>query len=158
MHLTAKTWLPVPRDQVFAFFAAAENLEALTPNWLRFQILSAQPIVMRPGALIDYRLRLHGMPMKWRTKIEVWDPPRAFVDTQVRGPYRTWIHTHRFTEHAAGTLVEDDVEFRVLGGRAIGWLAARDLKRIFTYRHEALLRAFGLPASTPADVSVSIGR
>lgn len=155
MHLTTETWLPVPRDRVFAFFAAAENLELLTPHWLQFEILSARPIAMRAGALIDYRIRLHHVPLRWRTEIQVWDPPRMFVDSQLRGPYRTWIHTHRFTEHAAGTLVEDDVEFRVLGGRAIAWFVIRDLRRIFTYRHQALLRTFGLSTSTPVEILIS---
>lgn len=157
MHLTTKTWLPIPRDRVFAFFAAAENLQMLTPDWLRFEMLSPPPIVMRAGTLIDYRIHLHGLPLKWRTKIEVWDPPRVFVDAQLRGPYRTWIHTHRFTEQPGGTLVEDEVEFRVLGGRAIGWFVARDLRRIFAYRHEALLRTFSLEVSAPAEIVISPG-
>ncbi|MBM3771850.1 MAG: SRPBCC family protein [Acidimicrobiia bacterium] len=155
MRLTTKTWLPVPRDLVFAFFSSSENLEFLTPDWLQFEILSERPIAMRAGTLIDYRIRLHGVPLKWRTEIAVWDPPHVFVDSQLRGPYRTWIHTHRFTEHAAGTLVEDEVDFRVLGGRVIAWLVVRDLKRIFAHRHEALLRAFDLPVSTPAEILIS---
>lgn len=155
MRLTAKTLLPFPRERVFAFFAAAENLELLTPEWLRFEILSPRPIAMGKGALIDYRIRLHGVPMRWRTEIEVWEPPHRFIDTQRRGPYRRWIHTHRFTDHATGTLVEDDVEFRVFGGRFIAWFVVRDLERIFTHRHHALHRAFGLPATTPADIVVT---
>lgn len=154
MHLHTEIWLPLSRDRVFAFFSEAENLQILTPNWLRFEILSPRPIPMQRGTLIDYRIRLHGIPMRWRTDITNWDPPQMFVDTQVRGPYTTWIHTHRFSDREGGTLVEDDVEFDMLGGRMVLWYVSRDLRRIFAYRHLALRQHLGLPAGVAPEVSI----
>ncbi|MGE3509543.1 MAG: SRPBCC family protein [Vicinamibacterales bacterium] len=154
MHLHTEIWLPLARDRVFAFFSEAENLQILTPNWLRFEILSPRPIRMQRGTLIDYRIRLHGIPLRWRTDITTWDPPQMFVDTQVRGPYTTWVHTHRFSDREGGTLVEDDVEFNLLGGRMVLWYVARDLRRIFAYRHEALRQQLGLPAGVAPDVTI----
>lgn len=155
MRLDTRTWLPVPRDRVFAFFAAAENLQVLTPDWLRFQILTPLPIAMRAGTLIDYRIRLHGIPLTWRTAIETWEPPHRFVDAQVRGPYSRWVHTHTFVEDAGGTLVGDDVDFAVIGGAPAYWFVARDLRRIFAYRHVALRRIFALPPAPVPEIRVT---
>ena len=102
---TSETWLARPRAGVFEFFADAANLERLTPPWLGFEILTPRPIAMRVGALIDYRLRVHRIPLRWRTEITAWEPPVSFVDEQLRGPYRLWHHTHTFTEQAGGTAV-----------------------------------------------------
>src|SRR5918997_5030628 len=88
--------LAAPPGEVFEFFADALNLEAITPAWLSFRVITPGPIEMRPGALIEYRLRLHGVPVRWLTRIEVWEPGRRFVDVQVRGPYRLWHHTPGF--------------------------------------------------------------
>lgn len=133
-----------PLEEVFDFFSKAENLEALTPPWVDFEILTPTPIEMKVGALIDYQLRLHGIPLKWRSEISAWDPPHRFVDEQRRGPYRLWIHEHKFEERDGATLVSDDVRYAVLGGKLVQrFFVAPDLKRIFQYRHEHLLRTFG---------------
>src|SRR5688572_24197584 len=103
-ELSTAVWLPRPVEEVFPFFGNAHNLDVLTPPWLHFEILTPPPIGMRVGALIDYRISLRGLPMTWRTRITVWEPNRRFVDEQLRGPYREWIHTHDFEHVAGGTL------------------------------------------------------
>jgi hypothetical protein len=126
----------VPRDveETFAFFAAPQNLEAITPPWLHFRILEA-PERLERGALLRYRLRLYGVPVRWLTEIDVWSPPRTFVDRQLRGPYLLWEHTHRFTPAAAGTEIYDSVRYRVPGGPlAPRRLVRRLLDEIFDYR------------------------
>jgi ligand-binding SRPBCC domain-containing protein len=140
-RLTRSLDVPRPIEDVFAFFGDASNLERLTPPFLRFKILTPTPIAMRPGALIDYRISLRGLPMRWRSEITVWRPPFEFVDEQRRGPYRTWIHRHTFTEIPGGTRVVDDVEYAVPGGALAHTLfVKRDLARIFDYR-TAVMRA-----------------
>jgi ligand-binding SRPBCC domain-containing protein len=135
--LDTRLFLPRALDPVFAFFADASNLDALTPPWMHFRILTPLPLEMRAGALIDYRLRLHGFPISWRTEITAWDPPRRFVDEQRRGPYTHWRHEHVFTETDEGTLVEDRVRYLLPGGGlAHALLVRRDLERIFRYRQE----------------------
>ena len=141
MRLTSELWLPRPRDEVFRFFANAANLEALTPPSLHFHIVTPD-VAMRPGALIDYRLRLHGIPFTWRSEISLWEPPHRFVDEQRRGPYRRWVHTHTFEEERGGTLVGDRVEFEVPFERIFGWFVMRELRKIFAFRREALLARF----------------
>ena len=136
--------LPVPIDEVFGFFAEARNLEKLTPPWLRFEVLTEGPITMAPGILIDYRIHWRGIPLRWRTEIEVWEPPHRFVDRQIRGPYRLWRHEHLFIDRGNGTSIIDRVEYAPFGGAlAQRLVVARDVKRIFAYRHEVLHRAFG---------------
>ena len=136
-----------PRDEVFPFFADAQNLERLTPPFLRFRILTPGTIEMRPGARIDYEIRLRGIPIRWRTVIDAWDPPHRFVDRQVRGPYRKWIHEHRFEEVAGGTRCIDRIEYAVPGGPVIERIVHRlvvgpDVARIFDYRAQEMVRAF----------------
>ena len=132
-----------PRGEVFAFFSDAANLEAITPTWLKFVICSPQPITLRRGTLIDYRLRVHGVPIRWRSLISVWEPPARFVDEQVRGPYRLWHHEHRFEEVEGGTNVHDRVRYAPLGGALINSLfVRRDVERIFAYRAERLQSVF----------------
>ncbi len=135
--------LDVPIEEAFDFFSRAENLEAITPPLLRFRITSPTPIDVRKGALITYRLRLHGVPVSWLTRIEEWDPPRGFVDRQLRGPYALWHHTHCF--EALGpdrTLMVDLVRyghrFGPLGTIGEHLLVHRDLARIFDYRRDSI--------------------
>lgn len=154
MRLTATQLFPGSRETIFAFFADAANLEAITPPWLHFRILTPFPITMKNGALIDYRLRLRGIPIRWRTEICDWQPAHSFVDQQLRGPYRLWHHTHTFEDTANGTLMTDTVRYIVPGGRLINWIfVAPDLRRIFRYRQQVLARHF-----STADSAVSIGR
>lgn len=150
--LRARTRIPRPRGEVFHFFAAAENLERITPPELRFRIVTPGPIRMEAGTLIDYRLSLWGLPFPWRTEIVEWDPPRSFADSQVAGPYHTWIHRHEFdeddgaVEEGGGTLMTDVVRYRLplwpLGEGALP-LVAHQLRRIFRYRAEAIRRLLG---------------
>lgn len=155
-QLTTSLRLPRAVPQVFEFFADAGNLDALTPPWLRFRILTPLPIAMREGALIAYRLRLRGIPIRWLTEITVWEPPSRFVDTQRRGPYLEWVHEHRFTEEEGGTRVDDVVLYRVPGGALAHRLCvAHELRRIFGFRQRALLDAFGLPETQPGPVLIT---
>ncbi|MHC4830740.1 MAG: SRPBCC family protein [Planctomycetota bacterium] len=140
-ELHDQIFVPRPRDEVFPFFADAGNLGALTPPWLGFRITTPTPIEMCPGALIDYRLRLHGVPIRWTTVISAWDPPHRFVDAQLRGPYSLWRHEHVFTEEEGGTLITDRVEYAHLGGRLVNALfVERELNKIFAYRREQTRR------------------
>jgi ligand-binding SRPBCC domain-containing protein len=145
--LEAELWLPRPREEVFAFFSDAGNLDVLTPPWLHFRILTPRPLPMHAGALLDYRLRWRRLPLRWRTEIAAWDPPGRFIDRQVRGPYRRWVHMHTFEARDGGTLVHDRVEYAVPG-----WLVeplvyhlvvGPDVRRIFAYRQGKLRELFG---------------
>jgi ligand-binding SRPBCC domain-containing protein len=142
MRFTCEIWVPRRRDEVFAFFSDAANLDALTPPWLNFEILTPK-IVLQPGARIDYRLRLYRIPVRWQSEISVWQPPERFVDEQRRGPYRRWVHTHTFVEERGGTLVLDAVDFEVPFGWLTGWFVMRDVRRIFAFRTRALRERFG---------------
>lgn len=138
--------IALPRDEVFPFFANAENLQRITPPSLGFRIITPTPIEMKAGALIDYRISVHGMPMTWRTQITAWDPPFEFVDTQLKGPYKQWIHRHTFTETASGTtLIEDEVRYRLpfepLGDLA-RFFVEREIKGIFDYRQKTVAEVF----------------
>lgn len=130
------------REEVFAFFADAMNLEQITPKFLRFRITSPTPIAMHAGALIDYRLRLFGIPFNWRTQIETWDPPGRFTDVQLKGPYRLWHHTHEFVPVPEGTLCVDTVDYElpwgVLGSLAHPLFVRRSLRQIFAYRRQTI--------------------
>ena len=146
-HLHRETIVPEGLERTFAFFSDAANLERLTPPWLNFRIITPPPIVMREGTLIDYRIVLHGLPIPWRTRIDVWEPGVRFVDRQTIGPYRWWRHEHRFEAVADGTRVIDDVEFRPRVHWVSGWMVKRDVERIFAFRQETLPRFFGAGAT-----------
>ena len=142
--LKTEFWLPRGIDEVFEFFADAYRLEDLTPPWLHFHVLTPKPVPLFAGAKIDYRLRLHGIPILWQSEISEWEPPYRFVDRQVRGPYRLWHHRHTFEARDGGTLVKDAVDYAVLGGAVVHWLAVkRDLERIFAYRQQKLMELLG---------------
>jgi ligand-binding SRPBCC domain-containing protein len=147
----SKTCVPRPRSEVFRFFAEARNLQTLTPPWLKFEVLTPAPIILRAGTLIDYRITVHGLPIRWRTEIAEWNPPHQFVDVQLRGPYTLWHHTHTFEESDGGTLCCDRVRYRPRGGALIHWLfVRRDVERIFKYRQQRLKKLFGCAANTVA--------
>ena len=144
---------PESLDVVFPFFADPSNLEKITPPWLNFTIVTSGPIRMAVGQRIDYKLRLHGIPLSWQSEITAWEPPYRFIDEQRRGPYQQWIHEHRFEESDNGTLVHDRVDYVVPGGELIHKLfVLPDLKRVFAYRHHILRKQFGSqPVHSPAS-------
>ncbi|MCA9175629.1 MAG: SRPBCC family protein [Planctomycetales bacterium] len=152
-ELRTEMLLPHEPEQVFPFFADAGNLQQLTPRYLRFKILTPLPIEMHRGAVIDYRLRLHGLPIAWRTEITEWDPPYRFVDSQRKGPYRWWVHEHQFlVDESGGTRVVDCVRYDLPLGRLLHPLfVKRDLRNIFRFRakvmHEHFIESVAQAAS-----------
>jgi ligand-binding SRPBCC domain-containing protein len=146
-RLAREQLVEAPPDEVFAFYSHARNLETLTPPWLRFEVLTPEPIEMRRGTLIEYRLRLHGLPLLWVSRIEEWEPGRRFVDRQLRGPYRVWRHLHEFDARPEGTLVRDTVDYALplgpLGELAHAAFIRRDLDRIFDFRRDRIARLPG---------------
>jgi len=158
--LDAECWLPLEIDAVFRFFCDAGNLEALTPSWLTFNILTPRPIAMHAGTLIDYQLRLYGIPIRWRSEITVWQPPTCFVDEQRNGPYQFWIHRHEFESRDGGTFIRDHVDYLPRG-----WIlepvvnrlfVARDLRAIFAYRQQRV-RELLSPGSSSEKDKLTIG-
>ncbi len=147
-RLTASQVLDHPVERVFPFFGDAHNLEAITPAFLRFRVLTPRPIEMREGVLLEYRLRVHGVPIRWRTEIPVWEAPHRFVDNQIRGPYALWRHTHTFEaiDGATRTRCTDEVLYRprgwVLAGLVNRFFVERDVLSIFRYRFARLEEIF----------------
>jgi ligand-binding SRPBCC domain-containing protein len=143
----------LPLDHAFEFYGDARNLEAITPPWMGFQLTAPPPRPMRAGALMAYRLKLHGLPVRWKTRIEAWEPPHRFVDVQLSGPYSLWEHTHTFEGRDDGTVaIRDRVRYSIpfgpFGELAHALFVRRDLRRIFDYRRDAVARllvADGVP-------------
>jgi ligand-binding SRPBCC domain-containing protein len=154
-RLTMSQWLAKPPAELFDFFGDAHNLETITPDLLSFKVVTPKPIEMKPGTLIDYRLKVRGVPIKWTTKISEWDPPHSFRDEQLKGPYRQWVHTHTFVEEAGGTRCDDVVEYAPPGGPLaplINKLAVqKDVEQIFAYRAKVLAERFGDEATAAQD-------
>jgi ligand-binding SRPBCC domain-containing protein len=146
--LTRSLNLECPRAQVFDFFSDAGNLERITPPEIGFRIVTPQPIEIKQGTLIDYKLSLYGLPVNWRTEISEWDPPNYFVDRQVSGPYGQWIHRHTFTELDENkTLIEDEVRYRLPLeplGDIVHFLVRRELDHIFDFRQKAVAEILGV--------------
>lgn len=132
-----------PLEEVFAFFADVHNLTRITPPWIEFRVVTPDPVVMRAGTLIDFRLKLHGVPVPWQTEITLWEPPHRFRDEQRRGPYRRWIHTHSFSSENGRTRMTDHVRYAVPGGTLVQKMfVARDIERIFAFRKKTLKEFF----------------
>lgn len=146
-QLTMTQWLNQPREELFKFFADATNLEKITPSLLGFKVITPTPIAMGPGTLIDYKLKVRGVPIRWRTLIATWDPPNRFTDEQLKGPYKRWHHTHSFTDEAGGTRCNDVVEYAPPGGPLAPLInklvVQRDVEKIFAYRAKILAEMFG---------------
>ncbi len=136
-----------PLAEVFDFFSRAENLEQITPAWLNFKVLSLSTSTIEAGTLIRYLLRWHGVPLRWTSRIVRWEPPYAFIDEQVSGPYRRWHHEHRFQEQEGGTLITDRVEYSLplglLGEVAHALMVRREVAAIFDFRAGEIRRRFG---------------
>lgn len=142
--LRSRIRLPRTLEEIYPFFSEARNLERLTPSSVQFEVITPDPIEMHVDALIDYRLKIHHIPVRWRTRITAWDPPHRFEDVQDRGPYKQWIHEHLFVDEGETTMMQDTVRYRVHGGALVNWLVVeRDVKKIFTYREVAIREIFG---------------
>ncbi len=139
-ELKCEDWLPNPIEEVFPFFGDAYNLERITPEFLRFKVLSTSEREVKKGTLVNYRLRLHGIPFGWQTIIEEWEPGVRFIDRQLKGPFKLWHHTHEFESHDGGTLIRDHVRYDLplgaLGRFVAGAFVRRDVEEIFRFRQE----------------------
>jgi len=144
-----RVWLPAPRREVFNYFADARNLDSMTPDWFRLLIRCPEPpIRMARGTTIDYKMKWRSLPMRWRSEVIAWDPPEVFTYAQRRGPYRAWIHEHRYSDSDGGTLVVDRVDYSTLLG---SWFDRRwiekDIAGIFEHRNSYVTRLFGSAAA-----------
>jgi ligand-binding SRPBCC domain-containing protein len=146
-HLQREQFVARPLPEVAEFFSRAGNLALLTPPQMRFQLITPEPIEMRDGALIEYRLRVHGLPIRWVSRIEEWEEGRGFADRQLRGPYKHWLHHHTFEAVDGGTNVADNIEYELplgllgeIGGMP---LVRHDLDAIFEFRRQAVEKLLG---------------
>ncbi|MFT4648110.1 MAG: ligand-binding SRPBCC domain-containing protein [Planctomycetota bacterium] len=138
-RLDREQYIELPHGKVFEFFADPENLEAITPPWMQFRIVGCSTPEIEEGTVLDYALKVRGMPTKWRSLIREWNPPHSFIDEQLVGPYRRWIHLHTFEAQGSGTLIGDHVDYAVPGGKLIEKLLVQpELRRIFDYRQHSL--------------------
>lgn len=154
-RLYRETIIDRPLDEVFAFFSDAYNLEALTPDFLNFKILTPHPIRMHEGTFIDYKIKLFGIPFKWKTRISLWEPGKRFIDEQITGPYALWVHEHTFEQVEGGTRMTDTVHYRSMKG-FLDFLphqlfVKQRVEQIFDYRTEALLKIF-----PPQNLDISV--
>lgn len=153
--LERRQWVDRPLGETFELFSDAFALERITPPWLQFEVLTPPPIEMAEGTLIDYALRLHGVPVRWRTRIEVWEPPHRFTDRQLSGPYRRWHHAHELRERAGRTEIADHVRYSmplgVLGELARAVFVRKNLEKIFDYRHVAVERLLSERSSDQSE-------
>jgi len=141
---STELWLPRPASELFAFLTDVSRLDSLTPPWLRVRVLTPGPIAMGAGTLIDYELRLRGLPLRWRTEITGWEPPYRFAERQARGPFTSWEQEHRFIARDGGTVVRDEADYRVPGGAlASRLIVTPEIARIFSYRAARLEEWFG---------------
>lgn len=141
------TDLPRPIDEVFEFFSDATNLQRITPDWFDLRILTPLPIEMREGALIDYKLKIQGVPVRWRTRIAAWEPPHRFIDEQLKGPYTLWVHEHRFEPIPGGTRMYDEVTYLAAAGPLSSWItrafAKPRVESLFDSRSVTMREIFG---------------
>lgn len=146
-ELLNEQWVNKTPEEIFPYFCSETNLEELTPKFLNFKVLGKSTDEIQQGTLIDYRMSLHGVPLKWRTRIEEWNPGRSFVDLQLSGPYKKWHHTHEFIPMAGGTLMRDRVLYKLplgwLGDTAAGWKVSHDVGEIFAFRRKKIAEMFG---------------
>ncbi len=145
-QLVREQWIDKPLDEVFEFFSRPENLQEITPPWLSFHIVSAEK-ELHTGSLIEYKLKVHGLPMRWKSEIAEWDPPHRFVDNQLKGPYARWHHLHTFVAENGGTRIRDQVDyelpFGIIGELMHTLMVRRDVESIFLYRQKRLLELLG---------------
>ncbi|MBD3869263.1 MAG: SRPBCC family protein [Acidobacteria bacterium] len=148
-RLETAQFINLPRPDVFAFFSDPRNLEAITPPWLSFRITGQSDKEIGQGTELTYRLRVHGLPMKWVSRITEWEPDRQFVDVQQKGPYAYWHHRHIFEEVQGGTMIRDQVDFQIpfgrLGRRLAGKMIEADIREIFRYRSDLTERLLSIP-------------
>jgi ligand-binding SRPBCC domain-containing protein len=156
------TFVPASLEEVFAFFSDSQNLALITPPRTRFRVVAGPLRPLREGDRVEYRLRVFGFPIRWRSHISMWRDREAFADRQESGPFRRWLHTHSFRAVPGGVEMRDEVEYDLplgLLGRLLGgWMVRRELERIFDYRGEAIRRRFGERASRPPAAARPVPR